>query len=270
MPPTKVKIYKKRVYYPEGKASRDLYVNKRYEKRISPRRIVGSDLTAHRICGKQCVALSASTNRRCKHKTCQDYRYCSIHLAYLKHLVVAKSKRLRDFQVEGLGLYAYDPMKGTLKKDAHGIPIEDNSKTVFRKGDFVGDYGGERLSKKQFNARYKDKDDQETASYAESGEKGGWILDALGAASAVTYANESLNVAKLLSTAKSRRSFEKQYESAASKDKKASCYTVDDGHKMIKMKAGRTIHQGEEILWHYGPGYWSTNGMKSMLTGKAW
>ena len=279
--PKEVKVHKDKVYYPEGNASRDLYVNRKMSKRqwrTSPRRVAGIDLTAPRICGTQCVAVSESTGRRCRRRTCVDYRYCSQHLAREKHLMVGKSKRLHELGVNGLGLYAYNPELGKLKKDAHGFPVKEMALRVFRKMppsvkrdkmmDYViGDYGGEVLTTHEKNARYEDPDDMETAAYAEGGTN--FVLDGLSAASAVSYSNESLDVARLMRDSSDQRDFKSRYQAAGARDRASKVQTKQINH-MIRMLPTKDIYQGEEILWHYGPGYWGTEGMKRVITGSGW
>jgi hypothetical protein len=269
--PKQVRVYKDHVYYPEGSASRDLYVNKKESKRkwrTSPRRIASQvDLTAPRICGTRCVAKSKSTGHRCRKRACIDYRYCTTHLASVKHLLIAKSRRLHDFGVNGMGLYAYDPDINKIQKDANGFPIADRTHRVFAKDKEIGDYGGERLSRAEFNERYEDPRDQETGSYAEGGTN--FIVDGLSAASAVSYSNESIDVADLLNKADSYKEFKEEYERKARRDGRANVKTKQRAN-MIRMITTKPVYQGEEILWHYGPGYWGTPGMKSVITGSAW
>ena len=279
--PKEVRVHKNKVYYPEGDASRDLYVNRKLTKkqwRTSPRRVAGVDLTAPRICGERCVTVSDRTGQRCRRRTCVDYRYCAQHLALEKHLMVGKSKRLHDLGVNGLGLYAYNPEFGKLRKDAHGFPIRDGEHRVFKKMPAnvkrnkmleyaIGDYGGEVLTAQEKNDRYEDPDDMETAAYAEGGTN--FILDGLSAASAVSYSNESLDVARLMRESADRRDFGQRYQAAAARDRlwKVQTRQVD---KMIRMFPMKDIYQGDEILWHYGPNYWGTEGMKRVITGSGW
>jgi hypothetical protein len=187
-------------------------------------------------------------------------------LAKVKHLLVAKSKRLHSMGVDGLGLYAYDPdVEMPLKKDENGIPIATRH-VVFREGQAIGMYGGEKLTKKQFDDRMGDPDDYETASYAEDGGKG-FILDGLAAASAVSYANESLDVAKLMSQSKNQRDFVSRYNAAADADSRVNALTKGGNARMYATKA---IRQGQEILWNYTAGYWDREGMKRYITGSGW
>lgn len=265
-----VKLYKGQVYYPEGSARSGLYVNKKESKkkwRTSPRRGTGKeDLKAPRTCGLRCVAKSR-TGERCKRRVCMDYRYCHTHLATEKHLLIAKSKRLSGFHLEGFGLYAYDPKHGSIKRDEKGLPIPSKTSVVFKKGDEIADYGGEILSKKQFDDRYEDPKDLDTGAYVESGTN--LILDGLSAASAVTYSNESIDVASLMRRARDERSFERLYSEKVNGDRRRNAMTKQRS-RMIRMVATKPIHQGEEILWNYGPTYWSSSGMKRYITGHGW
>ena len=237
------------VYYPEGG---ELYVNKGYDRRkwrISPRR--GSkqpDLTAPRICGMQCVAKSKSTGQRCRRRTCIDYRYCNQHLVIHKHLAVRMSKRLKELGVPGLGLYAQDPSRTV----------------VFKKGAIIGEYGGEKMSRDDWNRRYNDPEDKDTGTYsAGSGNKGS-VFDGIAAASAVSYANEPSDVAKLLGKSTSYADFKRRYPDVRGNVSTRSVKGV------MKMFALKDIRHGEEILFNYGPEYWGTDGMKRYITGSGY
>lgn len=269
--PKEARVYKDHVYYPEGSAANELYVNRKGSKktwRTSPRRVASQvDLTAPRICGMQCVATSKSTGQRCRRKTCMDYRYCPTHLASMKHLRIAKSKRLHELGVDGMGLYAYNPEFGALAKDANGFPIPDKTHRVFSKDKEIGDYGGERLSRAEFDDRDEDPRNLETGSYAEGGTN--FYLDGLSAASAVSYSNESIDVAALMRDAADYAAFKEAYDRKARRDGRANVKTKQRA-KMIRMITTKPIFQGDEILWHYGAGYWGTAGMKSFITGSAW
>lgn len=238
------------VYYPEGKAG-DLYVNRRYPRskwRISPRRATKQpDLTAPRVCGLQCVAISSSTHQRCKRRTCVDYRYCAQHLKIVKHLAVRMSKRLEKLGVPGLGLYATAP---------------------FKKGSELGDYGGEKLTRAAWNKRYNDPKDKETGAYslAAGHSKTGFVFDGLAAASAISYANEANDVAKMLTKAKSYKDFSKMYNEVG---ETGNAYTRSVAGN-IKMFARKDIKENDEVLVNYGPEYWGTDGMKSYITGSGW
>jgi hypothetical protein len=265
-------VDKKRVYYPEGNPDKALYVNKskgdQKNWRISPRRHAGDDITVPRICGRRCVATTKTTGHRCRRRTCQDYRYCTAHLASKKHLFIGKSKRLYNLKLDGLGLYAFNPEFGPLTKDKHGFPVMARG-VVFKKNAEIGDYGGEKMTRKQFDDRYDDPNHYETAAYAEEGESQNYILDGLSAASTVSYANESLDIGDLMSHSRTYSGFQKKYEKAAKHDGRVNAYTAERGDT-VRMVAGKHIYQGEEILWHYGPEYWGTRGMKTAVTGKDW
>lgn len=272
MPSRKVGVDRRRVYYPEGSPDEDLYVNDDRgdagKRRVSRRGHRGEDVTAPRICGRRCVATTKTTKKRCKRPTCQDYRYCPTHLASEKHLYIGPSERLHEVGAEGLGLYAFDPDLGRMEKDPNGFPVRKKH-VVFKKDEEIGDYGGEKMSKREFDDRYDDPKNRETSSYSIGAARGGWVLDGLAAASAVTYSNESLNVGKLMRRSKTPAAFKKAYEAAAEKDRRANAL-MRQRNKMVRMKAARPIRQGEEILWHYGAPYWNTLGMKKLLTGKGW
>lgn len=260
----------RRVGYPISKDH--LYVERSHKSRSRWRRSsrLGtrrSDLIAPRVCSSMCIAKSKKSNKRCRKVTCMDYRYCPVHLASEKQLLIYKSKRLHDLKLNGLGLYAYDPSLGKLDKDAGGFP-KVGRKVVFKTDEEIDEYAGERMTMQQHNDRYDDPDDMDTAAYAESGTN--YVIDGIAAASAVSYANESLDIKSLMDKYKKRSKFEEKYEEAASEDPKANATTQEGRDKVIRMYAGKPIRQGQEILWHYGPDYWGSLGMKRMVTGKDW
>ena len=272
--PKQVRVYRDSVFYPEGPLT-DLYVadNKRSKSRwrISPRRATEGnlDVTAPRVCNLHCVATSVSTGRRCGRRTCMDYRYCPTHLATIKHLLIARSRRLSELGHPGLGLYAYNPRLGRLVKDGNGLPVADATQAVFEADDEVGDYGGERLTREQFDARYEDPDDRETATYAAGADRRGFVMDGLAAATAVSYSNESLDIADIYARSRNPRSFNSTYSAAARRDPRSNAEIRPKGDT-VAMYATKRIHQGEEILWNYTSTYWSSSGMKKLITDRDW
>ena len=265
------------MYYPGGNPERDLFVNRKYPRKLwrtSPRRAMAArshkneDLIAPRVCGLNCIVINAVTGHKCRRPTCQDYRYCTRHLASIKHLLIAKSKRLHDLGVDGLGLYAYNPKFGRAHSYAKGIPIMDPTHIVFKTGDVLGEYGGEILTKAEFDSRYDDRDNDETATYAESGYKG-FLVDGLGATSAISYSNESLDIGKLMRHSRDQNDFVQRYDTAAEYDHRTNVMTRQR-KGMIEMVATRSIAHCEEILWNYTSSYWASEGMKRFITGLGW
>lgn len=203
-------------------------------------------------CGR-CSAIVRSTNRRCAKPACIDFRYCVMHLASLKHLAVVMSRHVPGTK----GLYA---VTGAIyKKKTDGTPKEDANVIVFRRGDHIDEYGGERMTKDELNARYEDREDRETAPYAMSRPDGA-VLDAMCARTAIAYSNDSTpDVARLLSL--SRDAFATAYNAGSNADNMKAKNGV--------FEASRDIHHGEELLWHYGADYWTSEGMRrSMTTGR--
>ncbi len=229
------------------------------------------DVIGYRVCAKNC---SAKVNGRlCGRRTCMDYRYCWQHLIIKKHLLIAPSRKLMSFGIPGkpLGLYAVVNLK-TMKeagRDINGIPNKTD-RVVFNKGDVVDSYDGEVIDK---NKRYPDPDDQETISYGVEGGDG-TIFDGLSAARAVSYSNETINVKLLMEKATSKTAFKKEYREAEERAYgprgTANVDSTSDRTGPVKIEAVRKIRHGDEILWTYGPDYWSTEGMKKFITGTGW
>ena len=197
---------------------------------------------------------------------CQgEGNYTHIYFEGEKHLLISKSRRLHQLGVNAMGLYAYT---GKIEKDANGFPKIDMNTRVFSKNDIIDEYGGERLSDSQFDVRYADPNDFETASYAIKG-LGNVIFDGLAAATALSYSNESIDVEKLMKKYPKQADFEYHYRQIASKDSKANA-KLKDSVRAPRMVAARNIYKGQEILWNYGAEYWSSRGMKIFLTKGGW
>ena len=244
------------------------------------------DLIAPPICGR-CLAVSAKTGRRCKRSTCLDYRHCPQHLALLQHLAIAPSRRLRDLGVpnKALGLYAVDPAT-KLAKDREGFPTFSaaaaaaTAPVVYRRGEVVAEYGGEHLTQADFDERYGDAHNRDTAAYAEGFDPdGSGVIDGLAAASAATYSNEALDVAALYRRARTYAAFIRLYNNAARTAANRALVNVDSEQRgggaaamarTMLLIATRQIRHGEEIVWNYGHGYWGTESMKRYVTGRGW
>lgn len=297
------------------------YVPQRRSKRLwrtSPRRRTAAeadgslDVTARPICGR-CIATSRSTGQRCSRNSCLDYRYCMQHLHSEAHLAIAPSRRLSALGVpnKALGLYAaHAGVK--FVKDSLGFPLAPYAQprfmdprtrmpqsmpaVVFRTGDVVTPYGGEMLTRAQFNERYQDPADMDNAAYAAEvaarpvyERVGGkrvrsldpatgepltlrQVVDGLAAASAASYSNEALNVRALMLRARDRADFERLYDAEAAKAENVSLVNVRANQRggVPTLFASKPIAHGAEVLWNYGSSYWAAESMKRALTGAGW
>lgn len=262
-----------RTLYPSPKRSRKLW--RTSARRRSAAEADGSfDVTAVPICGR-CTAISKSTNNRCARRTCLDYRFCMQHLQSTAKLAIAPSRRLRDIHVPGnaLGLYAAHP-NFRLAKDRKKYPIlhQEHADTVFRKGEVVSVYGGEVLTRAQFDDRYLDPNDMDTAAYGLSMSRGSDVVDGLAAAGAASYSNDPVNIAALMSRARDRAHFRQLYDENASSAEIRALINVRTRQrdKAMELVATKPIPHGSEILWTYSNGYWDTDSMKRLITGKGW
>ena len=270
-----------RVYYPGGRPDPSLQVNAKRRRnlwRTSPKRRNAGDADGHRdltaapVCGR-CLAMSRSTNLRCKRRTCLDYRYCPQHLSSIEHLAIAPSRRLRDLGVphKAVGLYAVAPNQRLLK-DREGFPlISAAAPVVFSRGKDITPYGGEVLSPATFAERYGDPGDRDTAAYA-LGMTGRRVVDGLSAATAATYSNEALDMAPLMRHARNYAEFAKIYNAAERTDANQRLINVDShqSQNVVYLRATRAIHHGEEILWNYSHVYWGSESLRRYLIGKGW
>jgi hypothetical protein len=84
----------------------------------------------------QCTHINPTTNQRCKRFQIIGCGLCWAHLQSDRHLKV-KSSTIPN---AGRGLFAYNKT--------------DNRDIVFRKGDFIINYDGEKLNELQLNTRY--------------------------------------------------------------------------------------------------------------------
>jgi hypothetical protein len=236
-----------RVWLPENRRSH-VRGTLTLSARLSPRRnpvpqVDGlTDVRCKSVCGTRCWVTNPSTRRRCKRKACVDYRYCTQHLVDALHLYIGRrSRHLSSLSPPsaGRGLYAVASAKHMRDHGlAGGVPTVDGSTVVFEKGDILDTYGGEIMSKAEIDARYVHPDTN--ASYAISeGEHG---VDAFCASTAGAYANDPYDP--------------KKPNAFRAAEKAANIDIVFDGRRAFDMRATKTIHHGEEILYHYGRSYW--------------
>jgi hypothetical protein len=202
-----------------------------------------TEFKCRNVCGTRCWYRNVATRKRCKRTSCIDYRYCTQHLVNVVNLYIgARSRHLRSLvpKVAGRGLYAVAGHEGLKAHGvSNGIPNENAKAIVFNVGDVIDTYGGEMISKTGIDDRYVHPD--AIAPYSVSEDEHG--VDAFCAATAPVYANDPYDPSKPrpFMLAKSRANVKVDYNA------------VDDKFEMV---ATKTIHHGEEILYHYGSDYW--------------
>ena len=178
--------------------------------------------------GKKC--------KQCK-RTCKlDKNYCNDHVWCHYRVVISKSRIFFNGKSIGLGLFAYSKrgpgkrLKAKFSNRNYKPTDEEKDKyLIFKKGDKIGKYEAERISKRELDERYDIGGKEYTAPYgAEDG--AGNLYDSLCVRNFISYANDPKG-SKYSENAKLR----------------------DD----LFLVATRNIYTGDEILWSYGDYYWN-------------
>lgn len=104
-------------------------------------RVHGNDVFSCRLESLQCSEIAKKTGNRCRKRTVIGSPYCNTHLAYKHHLKIAPS----TIPGAGRGLYAHNPMKSA------------GNTVVFREGERIVLYHGERIEEAELVERYGDK-----------------------------------------------------------------------------------------------------------------
>jgi len=204
------------------------YLSKRNTKRRSRLPKTQGDIVCKSVCG---ICKGRTKNkRRCTRKTCMDARFCPAHLKIYKKLMIAPSRHLRSANVNGHGLYAVRPT-GAVAKDDLRAPIFDGETVIFKKGDEVDRYCGEKMSKTQVDERYDEDGEEGQGNYTMPIDENVFI-DSQCAATSVAYANDYRGV----------------------RGAKTNCVPENRGDYIVFV-AKNNIHHGEEILISYGRGY---------------
>ena len=222
----------------------DLQISDRLLPRHNVVPSIDIDFRCRGVCGR-CQFISDRSKQRCKKMACLDYRFCPLHLPPAVHLYIgAKSRHLSSLNppIHERGVYAADSNRAlNVYGVEDGIPIVADNLTVFKKGDLVDVYGGERMTKKELDKRYVD--DDAVATYAYS--KGRSAIDGYCASTALAYANDPYDP----------NSADPHKFSAAKRAANIRISHSKHGH-MWQGVALRDIKHGEEILNYYGRSYW--------------
>lgn len=155
--------------------------------------------------------------KNCRQHACKDSDFCHIHLKKNFFVVIGISR----IPNAGLGLFCW-----TSK------PIVENTFPIFKKGDYIVDYGGHNISREHLNKLYDYRDEhgkkiEPTAPYSvDIGH--GRVLDAICKRKAGSYVNDPRDQQKVNSELR------------------------NDG----KLYATADIFKGDEILVDYGDNYW--------------
>lgn len=176
---------------------------------------------------RQCIYVIPNTGRRCRLNTCVDMDYCHWHL-----------KKVHDVQIKpstivggGLGVFAagnVSPRMLRYLKSRDSSRAEKNQYAVFKKGDVIGKYEGEVVSREELNRRYGE---HTTAPYAVQKSRRE-IYDALCVRNFVGYVNSAHNTG-----------FQNNCKLTAG----------------LRLVATRNIYPGEELFWNYGRDYWRSH-----------
>lgn len=204
-------------------------------------RAPGKTYTCTLNCSR-CIAVSASTKKRCTRTTCMASPYCWQHARSNLKVRVMKSMFLDSIGINALGLYAWDPSKKDRKEPIY--TKKSSSISVTGKARSKPIYGGELITKEQLSERYDSKTQSMTAPYGHKSRANGY-MDAACHRGIGAYAN-SLKP-------RSRRTF-RWIEGKRSTTKKYA-----QNAKLLEslnIKATKNIYHGDEILISYGPEYW--------------
>jgi len=161
-------------------------------------------------CKLKCQTCISRTKKgtKCKKKTCVGVPYCWIHARYNKHLAVRYSNLIEGEK----GLFAFG------KRD----------KVVFRKGENIIKYIGERISKKELEKRY---------------DYGGYDVTA-------PY---TLNINGRNVDASCKRGLGAMANATFGMDKRHQNARLDENGHVV---ATKDIKDNQEILVDYGQDYW--------------
>jgi NAD-dependent SIR2 family protein deacetylase len=212
--------------------------------------------------------------RQCHTLCYEDLRYCPEHLMQIKKLYIGPSR----IENAGEGLYALAPGGIYRMAPRSIIPEVDMRLIVFKKDDVIDRIYGEELTDEQMIERYYDLLNLQNKSYVEDIKRGRthYFNDNLGASSAMSYANEAINVRALMDRAHVGMvefiiMYQRQMRAPAAQQ--LSPYTANVeifADQPQFFVATRNIFQGEELLRNYGADYWASPAIKKMLTGKLW
>lgn len=175
----------------------------------------------------QCTAVTKG--RRCKRKSCKTGPFCWQHTQLRLKLSVKKS----TVAAAGLGLFVHNP------KDPQAV--------VFKEGDVVIDYTGQRMTKSELDRKYPGDTD---APYAMENDIEGYFVDAVKTNSGVArYANDC-----------SPAGIERCNASLSGYHK--------EGVFKLAIIANKDLKHGVEIFVSYGSEYWTGDPTPALEAGK--
>lgn len=160
----------------------------------------------------------------CKRRTRKALPYCFWHQRSLLHVIIKKSK----IPHAGLGLFACDPHK-------------DDDEVIFTKGDAIALYARRNIPNKETLGEFM----SESA-----------LLDRYGECLTAPYGVDTTRKKTVVDTAcqRSIASYANNAPSYAQANAELLWVKNQRGNELM-LFAKKTIHNGEEITWHYGKDY---------------
>lgn len=177
----------------------------------------------HLNCRLQCMRCKAETvtGERCSRTTCLSLPFCWQHLKYFTHLKILPTTLFKNnTPVAGLGLFADD--------------ASANPNPVFKPGDIITSYIGQRRSQEETDKDYGDC----VAPYALK-TSSNVVIDAACLRSVAAFANDIRN------------------DNTCSGKCLINAQLYSNGNFYPVMKATKDIYHGDEIFVNYGEGYWN-------------
>ena len=201
----------------------------------NPDRVSGRPDFACKLHCMQCKAMAKGGSRRCKNRTCFGLPVCHVHLRSDYHLVIAKS----NIEGAGNGLFAWD-----IKKQPRGV--------VFKKGELIVKYEGEKLGDKDVDGRYGEGDDGLGPYTLEPLVKQGRSR----VGTAIPYGNQTLMLDA--ACARGAASFANGVSNVREANAKLDYRFVGSGEarrRVAGIFAKKNIRHKDEILVNYGENY---------------
>ena len=172
----------------------------------------------------QCVHVLPGTNQRCLRSTTFTLPYCWQHLKSVAHLVVNKTKmrhKITNQRYNFYGLFACDDTK-------------HSSDIVFKRGETIGVYMAEKITKAELDRRYGNGDT--VAPYVLSTGENEYF-DGACTRPAVAFANDCNSRANTCCHINAE-------------------FVFAPGMKYPIVKSKKNIRNGSEIFISYGTAYW--------------
>ena len=203
------------------------------------------------LVSKRCPHRSKTTRQRCTRTSTLPYEYCWQHLRSACNLNASRQTLLKQSngrRFKFRGLFAYrtkaemrqrERQWSTFKsKKQKKLPQKKYGRLVFKKGDLIARYIGERMTQEALNTRYPGSEC--TAPYAMTGMRVGGKANSKNVADAACKRGVA--------------AFANKPTAGLRPNAKLSDY-IRSKKLILTLKATRDIYEGEEILCSYGTGY---------------